>query len=467
MALISGKQLKSNSIDAAKLSNLGAGQILVGQGSSTAISAVTITGDITLSSSGSLTLNSEVVGFTELATALVDTQVDNTSIMPEDDTSIPTSSLVKNYVEGVIAAIPGTTVDYAALDASGSISTDLSAGTLSNKVPSATAVKTYVDNSIQGLDVKEAVHTILTSYSFMSATTLTLNVYAGSSSWVVSGHTISSGDVDRILVNSSSNKESNGLYTVTSYDSGSGEWTLTRSSDADNTPGAEVSRGMFVSVLYGTYAGTSWILTTDNPITLGTTQLTFAQFSGATQLTIQSGGGLGLVNTNEIGLAFNNLLAIFDNTLADADLFAVRQDSSGNPKKMTFANVATNLATKHAGNGLSAASGVMSVDGTVTDSYTFSGSDTSGNAVKISSLAFSIEPNGEVQVIVNGIAQVVSYSTTAGNGDCFFAASSATAQSSARAKDAIVAGDVLFWNGTTAGFNLGADDVIKLVYMPK
>jgi hypothetical protein len=87
--------------------------------------------------------------------------------------------------------------------------------------------------------------------------------------------------------------------------------------------------------------------------------------------------------------------------------------------------------------------------------------------VKISSLTFTSAPNGEVQVFVNGMKQVVSYSTTSGSGDCFFAVSSATAQSSARAKNSIVANDVLFWNGTTAGFNLSSGDVIEMVYMPK
>jgi hypothetical protein len=59
---------------------------------------------------------------------------------------------------------------------------------------------------------------------------------------------------------------------------------MTRATDADAN--AEVTSGMFTFVTEGTVnADSGFVLTTDGSITVGTTALAFAQFSGAGQIT--------------------------------------------------------------------------------------------------------------------------------------------------------------------------------------
>lgn len=80
---------------------------------------------------------------------------------------------------------------------------------------------------------------------------------------------------DRILVTGQGDKIQNGIYYVSTLGSGSnGTWT--RSSDTDVT--GELLGGTIVMVTQGVeYADTQWKLITDDPIIIGTTQLTFTQ----------------------------------------------------------------------------------------------------------------------------------------------------------------------------------------------
>lgn len=74
---------------------------------------------------------------------------------------------------------------------------------------------------------------------------------------------------DRVLVKNQSTGSQNGIYVVAS-----GAWS--RASDMNSS--AESLAGLGVRVNEGTTnADTSWALTTDDPITLGTTSLTFAR----------------------------------------------------------------------------------------------------------------------------------------------------------------------------------------------
>jgi hypothetical protein len=66
----------------------------------------------------------------------------------------------------------------------------------------------------------------------------------------------------------------------------SGAWS--RATDADAN--AEVTPGLFTFVEQGTVnADSGWVLTTDGAIVVGTTALTFTQFSGAGQITAGAG----------------------------------------------------------------------------------------------------------------------------------------------------------------------------------
>jgi len=78
---------------------------------------------------------------------------------------------------------------------------------------------------------------------------------------------------DRVLVKNQDTASENGIYVAAS-----GAWT--RATDADES--AEMVANMTCVINEGTtLADTLWHLTTNNPVTLGTTELTFAQIGAA------------------------------------------------------------------------------------------------------------------------------------------------------------------------------------------
>jgi hypothetical protein len=102
----------------------------------------------------------------------------------------------------------------------------------------------------------------------------------------------------RILVKNESNSAYNGVYTVTSVGSGAVGWVLTRATDYDQTGTGqnEVAPGDTVFVISGTVnANTQWVQSTDFPITIGTTPLTFVQSGASTSYS--AGTGLTLAGT--------------------------------------------------------------------------------------------------------------------------------------------------------------------------
>jgi hypothetical protein len=96
---------------------------------------------------------------------------------------------------------------------------------------------------------------------------------------------------DRVLLKNQTTGSQNGIYTAAS-----GAWS--RATDADAS--AEVTSGMSVMVEEGTVnADTQWTLTTNNPITLATTALVFAQTGAGTTYSqstgiIISGGNISI-----------------------------------------------------------------------------------------------------------------------------------------------------------------------------
>jgi hypothetical protein len=103
---------------------------------------------------------------------------------------------------------------------------------------------------------------------------------------------------DRLLVKDQAAGLQNGIYTVTNPGGGSAPYVLTRSSDANSS--ANLVSGIFTFIEQGaTNTGAGFVLTTPNPITVGTTALTFTQFSGAGEIT----AGVGLTKSgNTISL---------------------------------------------------------------------------------------------------------------------------------------------------------------------
>jgi hypothetical protein len=104
---------------------------------------------------------------------------------------------------------------------------------------------------------------------------------------------------DRVLIYQQTTQTQNGIYVVTNVGSGSTNWVLTRSSDADTyviNSAAGLSEGSTVFVQQGaTGAGETYTCNTSGVITFGTTNITFAQISSA-QI-YSAGTGLTLSGT--------------------------------------------------------------------------------------------------------------------------------------------------------------------------
>jgi hypothetical protein len=141
------------------------------------------------------------------------------------------------------------------------------------------ATKNYVDSVAQGLNVKTAV---------LVATTASITLVGGQT---IDGVTVVAGN--RVLVKNQSTPSQNGIYTVQTT-----PWT--RTTDA-NTWSELVSAFVFVEE-GTTQADTGWVCTVDPGGTLGTTAVTWSQFSGAgtytagTGLTL-TGGAFSINNT--------------------------------------------------------------------------------------------------------------------------------------------------------------------------
>ena len=155
--------------------------------------------------------------------------------------------------------------------------------------------KSYADSLATGLDVKQSVRAASTAN-----VTVTYNATGGTSTRgqitaapnTLDGVTLAAND--RILLKNQTTGAQNGVWVVSTLGTGAnGVWDRATDFDSD----AEVSSGAFTFVEEGTgNTDTGWVLTTNNPITIGGasgTALTFAQFSGAGSFT----AGAGLTQT--------------------------------------------------------------------------------------------------------------------------------------------------------------------------
>ena len=124
------------------------------------------------------------------------------------------------------------------------------------------ATKGYVDAARSGLDVKQSVRAATTGPITLSGIQPIDNVALAAG--------------DRVLVKDQNDQAFNGVYVVDAL-----AWSRADDFDEDD----EVTAGVFFFVEEGqTHADSGWVMTADNPLTVGSSQLTFTQFSGAVQI---------------------------------------------------------------------------------------------------------------------------------------------------------------------------------------
>jgi hypothetical protein len=321
-AITNVKVAASAAIAFSKLAALPSAQILVGNGSSVP-TAVSVSGDVTLANTGDIQLvagaivNADInsaaaIAFSKLA-SLADGNilVGNgsgvvTSVNPSGDIDVSNTGAF-SINAGVIvdadinasAAIALSKLAEAVIQADGgqAFTADQSMGgfkltNLATPVSGTDAVnKDYADGISAGLDWKSSVRVATTANITLSGAQTIDSVAA------VAG--------DRVLVKDQTLGENNGLYVVAA-----GAWS--RSTDADVS--AEVTGGMAVFVNEGsTYADSSWALITNDPITLGTTSLSFSQISGLGQIT----AGAGLTKTgNTLDVGAGSGISVLSDSVA-------------------------------------------------------------------------------------------------------------------------------------------------------
>src|SRR5210317_886800 len=144
------------------------------------------------------------------------------------------------------------------------------------------ATKAYVDSVANGLDVKASVRYASTANVAGTYDNGAGTITAGSNgAFSIDGQTPSQND--RVLLKDQSSAVQNGLYIVTTVGDGSTAYVLTRTPDADAAN--EITGGSFVFVEEGTAnADNGYVFTHDGTPTLGSTNITVAQFSGAGQI---------------------------------------------------------------------------------------------------------------------------------------------------------------------------------------
>jgi len=200
-----------------------------------------------------------------------------------------TGNLTGNVTGNVTAASGTSTFNNVTI--SGSL--DMDAGTsatitgLANPVNDSDAAnKGYVDALAQGIDAKASVVVATTANITLSGTQ------------TIDGIAVSVGD--RVLVKDQSTASQNGIYLCASS-------TWTRTTDA-NTWDELVAAFTFVEK-GTTQANNGYIATITAGGTLGTTAVTFAQFSGAGQIT--AGDGLTKTgNTLNVGTASSSRIVV-------------------------------------------------------------------------------------------------------------------------------------------------------------
>jgi len=318
-------------------------------------------------SSGAVTIKALGVSNAQLAGSIANAKLVNDGItIGSTDTSLG----------GTITALPGLTqvvVDDITID--GSVVSTTAGNTNISLTPHGTGTvtvpsgyqsrsgftsdsltnKAYVDSVANGLDVKASVRVATTAnlgatYSNSAPSTLTNS--GAQAAIAIDGVTLVAND--RVLVKNQTAGAQNGFYKVTTVGSGSANWVLTRTPDADAA--SELTAGAFTFAEEGTANGDNgYVLSTNGAITLGTTAITFEQFSGAGQIT--AGNGLTKSGNTIDAVGTSNRIAVAADTIDIASTYVGQTSLTtlGTIAAGTWA--ATDVAVAHGGTGLSAFTG--------------------------------------------------------------------------------------------------------------
>jgi hypothetical protein len=212
------------------------------------------------------TFTGTVAGITKSMVGLAN--VDNTT-----DANKPVSTATQTALDAKLALSGGTMTG--ALTLSGAPTSDLHAAT-----------KQYVDGLAAGINfhapvVAATAGNLAGNYNNGTNGYLaTLTKASNGSIGTIDGATVAVGN--RILLRAQTDAKQNGIYVITALGDGSNPWVITRAADNDNNPAGELSNGDFCFVTSGSTNGSKgFIVSTTGTITIGTTEINYAQFNAS------------------------------------------------------------------------------------------------------------------------------------------------------------------------------------------
>ena len=210
--------------------------------------------------------------------------------------------------------------------------------------------KTYVDSVANGLDVKASVR-VATTANLAGTYNNGAGTITASSNGAISVDGVSLVVNDRILVKDQSTAAQNGFYKVTTVGSGSAAFVLTRTPDADAA--SELTAGAFTFTEEGSAnADNGYVLSTNGAITLGTTGITFEQFSGAGQ--ISAGNGLTKTGNTIDAVGTADKITVSANAITIASSYVGQNTITTLGTITTGVWNGTDIGVAHGGTGLSA-----------------------------------------------------------------------------------------------------------------
>jgi hypothetical protein len=245
------------------------------------------------------------------------------------------------------------------------------------------ATKNYVDAVKTGLDVKDSVRVTTTANLASTYSNGTSGVGATlTNSGTQAALTIDSIVLtvnDRVLVKDQSTGLQNGFYKVTTVGTASTNWVLTRTIDADEN--TEITPGAFTFVEEGTVGqDNGYVCTTNGDITIGTTAISFVQFSGAGS--VIAGDGLTKSGNTLDVVGTSNRISI------SADAVDIDANYVGQASITTLGTIATGtwqgslVAGQYGGTGVNNTGKTITLGGNLTTSgahaTTFTTSGTTG-----------------------------------------------------------------------------------------
>jgi len=320
-----------------------------------------------------LSNSSITIGSDSVSLGATQTDLNGITSLDVDNITIDGNTVSTTNSNGDLVLDPNGTGD---VDVNNSKIINVSTPTADNDA----ANKAYVDGVVNGLDVKDSVRYASTANVAGTYDNGAGTITAGSNgAFSIDGQTPSQND--RILLKDQTDPVENGIYVVTTVGDGSSAYVLTRGPDADTA--AEITGGTFFFVEEGSAnADNGYVATHNGTPTLGTTDITFSQFSGAGQIS----AGDALTKTG------NTLNVAVDDSTIEISSDALQVKASG----ITSTELASNAVTT-----------AKITDGNVTNAklansgITITGSDSSSDAVAL----------GETLTIANGEGIVTAISS--------------------------------------------------------